>query len=69
MERLYTSRKLWGALLGSIFTVIIIIVCPESVLPTALMYNGGLWGAAITGQSVADYVEKQKELKNGSGNN
>jgi len=65
MERLYTSRKLWGALLGSVCAIIIIQLCPPEHLGTALMYNGGLWGAAITGQSVADYIEKQKELKNG----
>lgn len=64
MERLYTSRKLWGALLGSICAIVLAKIVPDAMVGTALMYNAGLWGAAITGQSVADYIEKQKELKN-----
>ena len=63
MERLYTSRKLWGALLGSISSIIIIMITSDAVLPTALMYNGALWGAAIGGQAISDAIKKNNARK------
>tara|TARA_R110000823_G_scaffold236403_3_gene362123 strand:+ start:453 stop:638 length:186 start_codon:yes stop_codon:yes gene_type:complete len=60
MERLYTSRKLWGALLGSISAIVLILITPDLQIGTALMYNGALWGAAITGQGIADYIKEKK---------
>ena len=60
MERLYTSRKIWGALLGSICLMVIVKLTPETHIPTAIMALGALWGAAIGGQAYSDIVKEKR---------
>lgn len=60
MNRLLTSRKLWGALLGSICVIITVKLAPESVAGNALLVLGGLWGAAIGGQAYSDVLKEKK---------
>lgn len=61
MERLYTSRKLWGALLGSVCIIVAVILTPEASVGNALLVLGGLWGAAIGGQAYKDAIEEKNK--------
>ena len=60
MQRLYTSRKLWGALLGSICIMVIVKITPETQIATAIMALGALWGAAIGGQAYSDIIKEKR---------
>jgi hypothetical protein len=58
-ERVYTSRKLWGALLGSVCLMIMVKITPEMHIPSVIMAVGSLWAAAIGGQAVHDAINKK----------
>lgn len=60
-NRLLTSRKLWGALLGSISIMVIVKIAPETSIANVVFVVGGLWGAAIGGQAYRDIVKEKKE--------
>lgn len=60
MERLYTSRKIWGALLGSISIIVVVRLAAPEVSAIAVNVLGILWGAAIGGQAVADAIKTNK---------
>ena len=60
MKRVLSSRKLWGALVASLFLIVIVLATPEQHLPSAIMALGGLWGAAIGGQAYVDVLSTKK---------
>lgn len=60
MQKLVNSRKLWGALIGSLFISLMVYLNTEHTV-TAITTLGVLWGAAIAGQATADYMEARKE--------
>jgi hypothetical protein len=60
-NRLLTSRKLWGAVLGSITIVIVVHITPESVIGNVVTVVGGMWSAAIGGQAVNDAISSRRE--------
>lgn len=62
MKRLLSSRKLWGALLGSISIMILVLITTEANLGTVVTVTGGLWGAAIGGQAVSDSIKKRNDV-------
>ena len=64
MNRLLTSRKLWGALIGSVCILFAGKFIDITVAATAITALGALWGAAIAGQAAHDYMEKKKENGN-----
>jgi hypothetical protein len=57
VSRLLTSRKLWGALIGSVCILVAGKFIDITVAATAITALGALWGAAITGQAAYDYVK------------
>jgi pyruvate/2-oxoacid:ferredoxin oxidoreductase beta subunit len=59
-NRLITSRKLWGALLGSACIMILVTITPESSVGNVIAIVGGLWMAAIGGQAVSDALKKKE---------
>lgn len=61
MKRLVCSRKLWGALLGSICIMILVKVTPEASVGNVVTIVGALWAAAIGGQAYHDIVKSRKE--------
>jgi hypothetical protein len=65
MERLYTSRKLWGGLLGSISIIVLAMVADKESVITGITAIGSLWTAAIVGQGVSDGIKSNKQ-KNGN---
>lgn len=60
MTKLLSSRKLWGALLGSLSLMGIVLLTSELHMATAIMVTGGLWAAAIGGQAYADVIREKK---------
>ena len=58
MKRLLESRKLWGALIGSIMIIIGVWVTKAEYLSIVIPSIAGLWTIAITGQAIRDYKEK-----------
>lgn len=65
MHRLMTSRKLWGALLGSL-AIIGVLFIGSPIAGQAVTTLGVLWGAAITGQAAKDFIAQQKKNKDGN---
>lgn len=61
MNRLISSRKIWGALLGSICIMFIVKLTPDAHIATAVLALGGLWGAAIGGQAYSDVIKEKKQ--------
>lgn len=61
MNRLLTSRKLWGALIGSICILAAGKFIDITVAATAITALGALWGAAVAGQAADDYMKRKKE--------
>ena len=60
MNRLFTSRKLWGALIGSVCIMGIVKLTPDAHVATAILALGGLWGTAIGGQAYSDIMKEKK---------
>lgn len=63
MSRLLKSRKLWGAIIGAIFIVLVLKVGTTVTIPTAITAIGALFSLAIGGQAGADFYEARKEEK------
>lgn len=61
MKRLLESRKLWGALLGSIMVIIGVWVTEPEYLSIVIPSIAGLWTIAITGQAFKDYKNDRTE--------
>jgi len=57
INRLITSRKVWGAILGSISIIAALKVGAPETTVTAITALGALWTTAIAGQAAQDYVK------------
>ena len=66
LKRILLSRKMWGALIGTIGIILAGKFLPDVSVTTAINYIGGLWLIAIGGQAAYDYV-KGKAQKDGEG--
>ena len=60
IKRLFTSRKFWGAVFGTVAMILTGKLMGETPAAIALPYVGGFWIAAITGQAVADAIKTKK---------
>jgi hypothetical protein len=62
-NRLFTSRKIWGGIIGSVFIFLIaLFAVPEHVI-SIVGTLGIMWGLVIGGQAVGDSIEKHKQRK------
>jgi hypothetical protein len=61
MKRLLSSRKLWGALVGSLCIALIVMLTPKEQITTVTTVVGGLWTLAISGQAIKDGIETYKK--------
>ena len=61
MIRLLTSRKIWGAFIGSICIMALVKLTPTESIGNVVVVVGGLWTLAIGGQAVKDYVKASKK--------
>lgn len=59
-KRLIHSRKLWGAFTGSAF-IALIVYLDTGHTSTAITTLGVLWGAAIAGQGITDFIKVKQE--------
>lgn len=59
-ERLLKSRKLWGALIGSVMILAALKIGAPETTTTAITALGSLWTVAIAGQGVADAMAAKK---------
>ena len=59
-NRLLTSRKLWGALIGSLCIIVLVRLTPDESIGNVIAVVGGLWMAAIGGQAVSDAIKTNK---------
>ena len=59
-NRLLSSRKLWGALLGSICCMVLVKLTPPESVGNVIAIVGALWGAAIGGQAISDSIKSNK---------
>jgi len=62
MDKILQSRKLWGALIGSLMIVAVVIL-DKPTASTAITALGVLWGAAIGGQAGADIITSRAKAK------
>lgn len=60
MKRLLVSRKMWGALLGSLSIALIVYITPKDQIATTVMVVGTLWSFAIGGQAIGDGIKTFK---------
>jgi len=58
-NRLVTSRKIWGAFIGSGFISLVVYMDTQHTA-SAITTFGILWGAAIAGQAAHDYIKGKK---------
>ena len=61
VRRLFTSRKFWGAVFGTVAIILTGKLMSDGSAAIALPYVGGFWIAAITGQAVADALKTKKD--------
>ena len=61
MNRLVTSRKIWGAILGSIAILIAVRITASEHIGNTVTVLSVLWGAAIAGQAARDYIENKRQ--------
>jgi pyruvate/2-oxoacid:ferredoxin oxidoreductase beta subunit len=59
INRLITSRKLWGALIGSLCIMVLVRLTPDDAIGNVITIVGGLWMAAIGGQAVSDAMKRK----------
>lgn len=59
-DRLLKSRKLWGALVGSLTILAALKLGAPETSTTAITALGALWTTAIAGQGVADAMAAKK---------
>lgn len=62
MEKIFQSRKLWGALLGSL-SILIVVILDKPTASSAITALGVLWGTAIGGQAGADFISSRVNAK------
>mgnify|MGYP003635437042 CR=1 FL=1 len=60
IQRLISSRKLWGALLGSLCIMALVRLTPPESLISVITVVGGLWSLAIGGQALKDYKQTKQ---------
>lgn len=64
-SRLLSSRKLWGASIGGVFILIIILIGELATQPLAIGAITTLFSLAIGGQAVGDFMKARTIKDNG----